>query len=67
MGVAGKALARVVQCGLVYDAAPEDLKPFAAEEDFDLEARRRPRKGCLDPPHSERVLRRRADVLAKKG
>ena len=66
-GVGGKGLARVFQCWLINDTAPENLEPFSTEEDLDLEAGRRPRKGCLDPPYSERVLRRRTDVVTKEG
>ena len=66
-GVDGKALARVVQRWLVDDTAPENLEPFSTEKDLDLEAWRGPRKGCLDPSYSERVLRRRTDTVTKEG
>ena len=51
---------------MINDTAAEDLEPLSAKENLDLEARRRPRKGRLNPPYSERVLGCRTDAVAKK-
>jgi len=58
---------RVVQCWLIDDTTSEDLEPSFTEEDLDFEAWGRPRKGCLDPSYSERVLRRRTNTVTKEG